>query len=62
MLPAVGGLCSALISITAHPAVGRPRLVIIQGIQGFAPHDRTTAWRWGLAERQKKVPKGLHGT
>ena len=24
MLPAVGRLCSALISITAHPAVGRP--------------------------------------
>ena len=24
LLPAVGRLCSALISITAHPAVGRP--------------------------------------
>ena len=76
LLPAVavGRLCSALVSITALPAVGRPRLVIIQDITAvYSPVvdsafevslalRRTTTWRWRLAERHKHVPKGLRGT
>ena len=53
MLPAVGRLCSALISITAHLAVGRLSVGrLCSALVSMTAPGGT--WRWSLAEQHVK--------